>query len=278
MSNGSIFFDNNTLGEIERLGAAAAIRSSLRAANLTPLATEINLLESVSAPGFRHARLSATLASIAGDQSVLPWTFRILQLAGEAHLRGERTFPVPLSALTLEATEVEREELRKKARAFCDELDTEQRNRHAEARPELQAWLKARGSRPAWDELPGFLDWWGAVDVREIFAAKVWEALGLPGEFPVRILTESESWRLLADGEGVAVFQGAVAFEQRRQVQRMDLLQLPYLGGTNRRILVTSDGPFAEAARAVVSGRYLLARVMTLGEFFDSIGFSRTRD
>jgi hypothetical protein len=47
----------------------------------------------------------------------------------------------------------------------------------------------------------------------------------------------------------------------------MDQVQLPYLGGATRRILVTRDGQFAAAAKIVVNGRYRLARVLTFKEF-----------
>jgi hypothetical protein len=103
--------------------------------------------------------------------------------------------------------------------------------------------------------------------MREIFSRQSWSDIGLPDPFPPEILTQSDSWRLMADADAIGLYQGALAFDQPRQVQRMDQLQLPYLGGTARRILVTKDGPFAEVGKIVVNGRYPLARVVTLSEW-----------
>lgn len=76
----------------------------------------------------------------------------------------------------------------------------------------------------------------------------------------------------MADADAIAIFQGALALTQPRQVQRMDQLQLPYLGGADRRILVTMDEPFAEAGKMVVNGRYHLALVVSFKDFLEGSG------
>jgi hypothetical protein len=121
-------------------------------------------------------------------------------------------------------------------------------------------------------DFPRFLDAWHGLETRLTFAHQTWKDLDLPGEFPPAIMTASESWRITSELDALGIFQAAIATAQPPQVQRMDQLQLPYLGGAERRIFVTRDETFAHAAKMLINGRYNLAQVQTLEEFLSKSG------
>lgn len=272
MPPGFIFFDNNTLGEIRRRGLSELIVRSLRSVDLEAQATEINLVESYAASETIADALIATLRALVGRDAVLPWTGEILQLEAQAFLRGDAQSQIPLNSLeTLEPGET-RTELRARLNTFRKRTDESHRRLHARTRPHIQRKLKERGIKPDWAELPAFLEAWQTLDVRLTFAKQSWRDLELPEPFEPGVLEASESWRLMSDADAAAMFQAAIAFQQPMQVQRMDQLQLPYLGGAYRRVLVTRDGAFADVAKTIVNGRYYLARVLTFSEFLDTAG------
>lgn len=236
------------------------------------MATELNLVESYSAPDFVSDALTGALRTLVGYDGALPWTGEVLKLEAEAHLRGEHGSQLPLDSIMLIDPAESRRDLRDRLNAFRRRTDESHRRLHADARPRIQRKLKEKKIRPVWDDFPAFLEVWQGMETREILARQSWRDLGLPDPFAPDVLIASESWRLMSDADGIGIFQAAIAFEQPPQVQRMDQLQLPYLGGADRRVLVTRDGAFAEAAKYVVNGRYGLARVLTLAEFLDNSG------
>jgi hypothetical protein len=126
---------------------------------------------------------------------------------------------------------------------------------HAEARKQLRPIMKAHGWGDPWGSIRAFLERpWRPGDLREHFAGEMWRALGLPGDAPVKQLVANPTWSLMLDGEGVAVYGRALAHTQPKKVQRADLIQLVYLGGSDRRVIATADEPFLEAATAVLAG------------------------
>lgn len=272
MTTGYIFFDNNVLGEIHKNGLAPAIARSLRASGLQAQATELNLVESYSAPVFVSDALVSTLRILVGQDAVLPWTGEILKLEAEAFMRGERASRLPLYSLDNFEPGESREELRTRLITFKTQTDITHRELHASARPQIQAKLKEMRLRPSWDDFGAFLGEWQSMPIRRIFAARSWKDLGLADPFNPGILDASDSWRLMSDADALGLYQGAIAFDQPKEVQRMDQLQLPYLGGATRRILVTRDGAFSSAASIIVNGRYHLGLVQKMTDFFRKSG------
>lgn len=264
---GHIFFDNNTLGEICRRHLATPIRGSLRAVDLRVQPTELNLIEAYAAPGNIAEDLVWTLRELAGHHGALPWTGELLRLAGLAFLEGRSGVQLPLNEIDPELLALSRDMLRHRLDDFRRNTDRSHARLHADARRKLQRKLKEVGVRPRWEDFPVFLEAWQNLEVREIFARQSWADLGLPAPFPPAVLAEVDSWRLMSDADAIGLYQAALAFEQPRQVQRMDQLQLPYLGGASRQLLVTRDGPFFQAASSVLHGRYPLTRVVKLEEF-----------
>lgn len=272
ISTRHIFFDNNALAAITKRRIAHEVRRTVRASWLDVQATELNLVENYSAPALVSEAVKETVRILVGHDGVLPWIGEILKIEAETFLKGERAPRIPLNSLdTLEPGQ-SWDQLRANLNAFRKRTDESHRRLHADARKHLQPRLKAKGIRPEWHEFPAFLEAWQGIETREIFARQTWRDLDLLEPFQPEILSASESWRLMADADAIAIFQGALAFTQPRQVQRMDQLQLPYLGGADRRILVTMDEPFAEAGKMVVNGRYHLALVVSFKDFLEGSG------
>ena len=254
------------MAQITKRKLAEKIRASLRSAWLDTQVTELNLVENYSAPAIVSDAVKETIRILVGHEGVLPWVGEILRIEAETFLRGERAPQIQYNSLDILEEGQTWDRLRAELNAFRKRTDESHRRLHATARKALQPKLKTLGVRPEWSEFPEFLEAWQSVETREIFARQTWRDLGLPEPFNANILKASDSWRLVADADGIGMFQGALAFKQPRQVQRMDQLQLPYLGGADRRILVTCDGPFAEAGKMVVNGRYHLAQILSLDE------------
>ncbi len=272
-SAGRVFFDNSTIGEIDRRQLAAPLRRSLRAVGLEAWATRINVIESHSAPWHITERLIATLRALGARDAAWPFPNEILEAEARAFLAGEtRRVDLQLDALSWFDAGIAPDAAREESQRFRKLVDSEHRQMHAARRAAIQAKLKARGIRANWAEFPRFLEAWQGMDMRGVLAALSWRDLQLPEPFAPGILEWSDAWRLLCDADALGLFQAAIAFDQPRQVQRMDQLQLPYLGGGVQRILVTRDGPFVDAAKMIVNGRYSLARVMTLVEFLETSG------
>lgn len=268
MSIGHIFFDNNTIQYIRENRLVGRVLSNARAAHLDILATELNLVEAYSASPDVADRIVDTIGELTGGADVLPWTGALLKAVGEGFVSGAEPIQIDRVSLEVVRTEDGRAALRRDLKAFKDRIDATHRDLHARNRQKLQKMLLERGVRARWEELPAFLEEWRTLDTRRQFALASWRDCEIAAPFPEPILDGNHTWMLASDADALGLFQGALVFEQPRQVQRMDQLQLPYLGGSDRRILVTRDVPFATAAGMVVHGRYSLARVMTLSEYF----------
>jgi hypothetical protein len=272
MATGHIFFDNSARAVIHRRGFAPAIARSTRSAGLEVQATELNLVEGYSAPEFIADTLIATWRTLLGRDGVLPWIGEILVLEADAFHEGAPQSRIPLNTLDTFDDKESREELCTRLNEFRKRTDASHRDLHAGARPRIQALLKERGLRYDMTDFPRFLDAWHGLDTRLTFAKQTWKDLDLPGPFPQDILTASESWRITSELDALGIFQAAIASRPPRQVQRMDQLQLPYLGGAYRRVFVTRDVTFADAAKMLINGRYNLAQVQTLDEFLNTSG------
>ena len=264
---GIVILDNNSLGDLAAAGALDAVLGSFRASGLTPLVTMHNMVEAIPAAAHQRTVLLRTIERIAAVGGMLPWTFELLRISGAAALQSEGTFPVPLSEPVVELDEATFADARIQFLEVAERLNRATRERHAGARQVIQPFLTEKNLRGRWDDLSEFMrQFWDRLDLREQFADQLWEQLGFQEPRPPDLLQRSETWKLMIDADGVEVFQGAVAFRQPRQVQRMDLLQLPYLAGAGQRVLVTRDRAFGAAVKALAHGRYPGTRVCTPAE------------
>ena len=269
MASGIAVIDNSCYGVLSETNALARFRANLAISDLRARPSEVNLLEAALAKPIRvRDQLLATTKDLAGDSGLLRWPFWILQRIGRAIINNESAFYLGPSGKEWyldDKTAID--EIRERAEAFSKRLEDRFSTLHNNARQKLQRHIKASGQRYTVDAAREFLDGeWLRGETRAVFAQATWKGFGLPGEAPLSTLDTSEAWRLLLDIEGLAIFQRALVHEQPRRVQRMDLIQLVYMGNARRRILVTKDGPFLDAANTILRGRYPNARALHISE------------
>ena len=260
-----VIVDNNCLSHLRRPGGLDRFRGSLRAADLVVVPTELNLLEATAAePDELRDDLIATLRAIAGHEALLSWPFTLLREIGAALSRGELSYRAPESGKEWYLDDPQAlSAIRQEVLSFNATIEDTFTALYETNRQSLRAKLKARNAREDFEDARDFLErQWFDSDLRRHFAAVTWRSFGLPEPVPFDLLEANEAWRLLLDVEGLAVYERAVATETPTRVHRLDLIQLIYLSGSRRRILVTADRGLLRAGEAVLSRRYLNARVV----------------
>jgi hypothetical protein len=73
------------------------------------------------------------------------------------------------------------------------------------------------------------------------FVVDLWNHFGFTEDAPIEPLLRQDVWRLFFEGYGVAVFERVMEQKPPRPVQYNDIIQLIYLGGRGRRMLVSDD-------------------------------------
>jgi hypothetical protein len=134
-------------------------------------------------------------------------------------------------------------------------------------RVDIHGRMRNKRLRDPYTGVEHFLrDYWYASKTRADFANVIWRGLKLAGEAPMEIIDQCEPWRLFIDAEGVALYERAIATNQPKRIQRMDLMQLTYLGVAPKRVIITADAGLIRAANAILPGRYRLASVAHIGK------------
>jgi hypothetical protein len=259
-----VILDNSCYAKLVDSQAKRRFYANLRAAGLSPAASVINLLEAVPAsPPSVHEQLISLIREIAGG-SLLVWPFELLQRLGRAMIEGQQLVVIEQSGAEWYLDDAAaRVALREECRVFNADLERHFSNLHEKVRKSVQRHLKKQGARPSRADGRAFLvEQWRGSEWYTDFAMATWKALGLPGSAPLSQLAGSEPWSLLLDAEGLATFNRVIAHAQPPRVQRMDFLQLVYLGSEGRGILATADEPFREFADTIVTGRYPGTRVV----------------
>jgi hypothetical protein len=160
--------------------------------------------------------------------------------------------------------------LQAEVKEFQDRLEREFDRLHARNRKSVQIKMRERGTEASFESTAHFLDaFWEGSDTRRDYANATWTALGLPGDAPIDALNLNESWRLLLDAEGVAVYERAITRVQPKFVHRLDLIQLTYLGLSHRRMIATADSPLLRTGAAILTGRYPNARAIHIKDLAD---------
>jgi hypothetical protein len=264
MDSGILILDNNCYSHLAKPGAMSKFRSNLRVSDFLAQPTEVNLLEAAAAPASVRARLFDVLREVKGRQPILMWPFRLLKEIGQAIVLGNPSVTVGESGREWYLEDHGAvEELQAEVRAFQKRLETEFGRLHAQNRKNIQAKMRSAGIESGFESTAHFLDsYWHQSESRRDFANFTWDSFGLPGEAPIDALNRNESWRLLLDVEGVALYERAITRTQPKLVHRFDLIQLTYLGLAQRRMIATADRPLLRAANAILLGRYPNARAV----------------
>jgi hypothetical protein len=258
VSPGILVLDNNCYSYLTKPGALSNFRANLRVINFVAQPSEVNLLEAAAAPSHVRSQLFKVLREIIGEQPVLMWPFALLKKIGEAILRGEPHVAIGESGKEWYLDDEEAvAALQAEVMEFQDRLEREFAGLHARNRKSIQSKMRKRGMDTSFESTAHFLDaYWQQSESRRDYAAATWTAFGLPGDPPIDALNLNESWRLLLDAEGVAVYERAITRVQSKFVHRLDLIQLTYLGLASRRMIATADGPLLRTGNAILSGRY----------------------
>lgn len=269
MPQGILILDNNCYAQLEDSRNAAHFASNLRIADLLPQPSEVNLIEATAAsPDSVRERLLRTIDRVRDGYPLLPWPFALLKLIGQSILEGRHRFRLESRGIEwyLEDMDAARR-LSQEVLAFQRGIEKAFTDFHAKRRQQLHRQLKERRETEDFESSRDFLERvWVGSETRKDFAEVTWNALGLPSPAPVESLEENEAWRLLLDAEGVALYERAIATTQPKMVQRLDLIQLVYLGGAPRRVIASADRGFLRAANNILRGRYSNARAIHIAE------------
>jgi hypothetical protein len=271
---GTVVMDANVLGRLTRPPDRAQLASSLRVADLMPWPTAVNLLEAV-----RHEnatvrlRLLEILRDLSGNRFVLPMPAEFLMRVGRMVAAGDHSFdhePSDFEWMLFEPERITREQVAYAGR-ILDEAEDRFSDMHRTARRRLRGYLKARGSGDPWGDIPTFLDQqWMRPSHIDSYIVQMWKDLELDGDAPVEALRGNEAWRLYFEGFGATVYERAIQSQSQQPAHLYDVLQLIYLSGTTKRILVTNDRGLLRVAQAVTYRRYSNLRVMSNDEFLEA--------
>jgi hypothetical protein len=270
-ASGLLILDNNVFSRLLHPGEMARLLGNTRAADLVLQPTEINLLEMAAAPEPVRTQLIGAMRQAAEGMALLPWPIKLLKGIGQAIADGEPTYRADASGAEWYLDDqAALSDLRDAVLRFNQRLEEAFNELHEKSRRRVTQMLRTTGGRDEHGSARAFIDGeWVNSDLRRAYAEVTWSALDLPGDAPITALEQNEAWRLLLDAEGAALYERALARQQPRRVQRMDLLQLIYLAGARRRILVTSDRGLLRVADAILPGRYLNARAVSADDFLD---------
>lgn len=268
MNAGLVVLDASSIKHLEADEARSNLHASLRANWLELWPSVMNVLEVVKTRNPRvRTRLLRTIAELAADRPLLPWPHELLRQVGAAVAEGRRETRVGerrLQRLLKEPDSISESEV-ENVRRFLQEREQDFTSMHQRARRVLRPILRQHGALDRWGSVGNFLDSvWNDPDHLDDYLVSLWDALQCPGQAPVEELRKVDGWKLFLEGVGAAAFERAVRGKTPKRVQEADLLQLVYLGGSHRRILVTNDRRFRELASSMLHGRHTLARVISV--------------
>ena len=270
---GTVVLDANALWRLEDPSVRDRVTRSLRSANLIFRPTAVNLLEVIRTkkPALR-SRLLAAIGGLWNDTVVRPLPREVLALSANAMASNAPYFEWRPSGYEwiLRRPDLIGAEHIAFANSYLDEAQAEFDEMHKMGRAVLRPYLKERGQRDPWGDIPTFLDLtWMRAKHLDTYIAKTWSSLGAPGKPEVGRVLRNEAWRIYYEGMGAAVYERAILAQSPSPVHLSDLRQLIYLAGSRRRILVTDDRDLARVGEAVLRGRYEGSRVIGVQAFLD---------
>lgn len=271
--NGLIVLDTNCYKYFENPAEREAILRSCRAAQLSIWPSAINVFEAAATPQVDiRDRLLAVIRSLVGARALLPWPLHLIEEFAISAAEGKRTvkFRASLADGILHDPAIALQE-RDEAVRIRSEIEAGFNQIHTRIRPEIQEHLRAENLRYEWPSVSDFLDkLWMQPELVDNMSELYLTHTNLAGRVPTDVLSRIPAWLLFVEAEGIAAYQRGVVSQLPRRVHRFDLLQLVYLAGSDRRILVTDDGPFLDVAQEVLNGRHPNARAMHISEFLKS--------
>lgn len=271
MRSGLVILDATVVKRFEDASTRDLVTRSCRAADWTICPTILNFIEiSKSANTVVRSRGFATLRALAPDSHFLPLPSVLLQLAAKALLRGEPSFRAPFVDpfdASLGDDGVPHEHFLDAVRSFTDEWEEVRNSQLRRARVAIQRRLR-REHAAAIPTVVEFLDnHWMKEELAGVYARRMWPVDAPDGPPPIDELVESHAWRLFLEADGAAIFERLYPLEEPKRVGFIDVSQLVYLAGSERRILVSDDKALLRVGSTLVHERFPNTRVESWSQF-----------
>lgn len=271
LEDGVVILDSNVLSRLSDSSLRRKVLASLRTAGMSVRPTAITVLELALTPNLdRRFRLLDSLAELSCGSSVRPMPTKILEWTGRMIAEGGTSFAWPTSGMEsllydrgiahVDVIEAVRIHLEVQQRDFDSAM--------IRARQPMREAVAAQGSVDPWRSIQRFLEeQWNRMQFLKDEVCSAWRILDLPGEPDASKLLQNEAWRLYFESYGAVVYERTIHSQTIKPVQYTDIRQVVYLAGSNRRILVTDDGPLLRVAQAVLPRGYSGFRVLTSRAF-----------
>jgi hypothetical protein len=267
---GVAIIDNNCFDDLEDPASRRTFLGHLRAADWVPQITEVNVLEAIAiTSAAKRDRIVAVVRDLAASILILPWPLEMLAQLGHAMIDGKTShWVVASSADSFLHNRDDALRIQEETREFNRMIERSYSEQHDLHRVDIHGRMRNKRLRDPYRDVEHFLhEYWYPSKTRADFANVMWRGLKLAGEAPMEVIDQCEPWRLFVDAEGVALYERAIATNQPKRIQRMDLMQLTYLGVAPKRVIITADAGLIRAANAILPGRYHLAAAAHISRF-----------
>jgi hypothetical protein len=273
-ASGAVIVDTNVLKYLEDDDTRERVVRSLAVADLRIWPSAMNALEVVRHENPRaRGRLLRSIRELIPKQFLLPMPLSLLKSSAEALLRGQKGFTTGPSHLEWLVREPERIEERHVLNAgrILDDSQRTWDEAHRAGRKAVRALLKSKGVRDPWGSAAEFLDrQWTTRAHLDSYIEAFWRELKLEGDPPIDLLLSHELWRLYFEGLGATVYERTVLNQSPKPAHSADVIQLVYMAGTPKRLLVTEDQGLTRLAQSVLLRRYPMTRILTPTELLSA--------
>jgi hypothetical protein len=270
--SGSLIVDTCCLKRLDNKSVRSRLIRQLKMIDFTPWPSAINAIEVAALSEARYReRYQEALRFLADGRSLLPWPHDVLKDVALSIVQRKKVVVLRNSGLDYLINEPVGAKHLALARQVTSSSKASWSELYQAIRTDIKSFMAQRNMKSPWDNAPAFLDE-VVLERRTLsdFMSSLWAGFGLPGLAPVAQLMRIGPWRALLEAHGILAFERAfTGGAEPKQAHVWDLLQLVYMAGPARKILVTEDRPFLRAARAVLHGRYPNALVLHWDEFLE---------
>jgi hypothetical protein len=266
---GVVIIDSSCLKYFKDIHVLNRVLRNMRTVDLQIRLSAINVLEAMKTRNDNNRQLLFDIIRQVSEGRVfLPWPHDLIRLSGESIAKGEQGFWSGESGLeqAVYGNCITEDDMIG-AQQMMDSLEEDFTHMHENARRELNTFLRKHEALDHWNTASAFLDQqWTTESHLSYYIRGIWKKIKLPGNALIEALLEDEIWRIFLEINGFAAFERAIQKKQPKRVHYADLLQLIYVANSSRRIVVSADGGFLRAARAILSHRYPNVRVVECSE------------